>query len=184
MWSQDRYTVACRVAAAAHAGQTVPGSELPYLLHVTLVAMEVVAALRAEPGHDEDLAVQCALLHDTIEDTPVSFEELESAFGRAVAAGVLALTKDEALPKDEQMPDSLRRIREQPHEIWMVKLADRIVNMQPPPKHWEPDKVAAYKVEAREILRTLGEASPLLAARLAEKIERYGGSMIRMKDEG
>jgi (p)ppGpp synthase/HD superfamily hydrolase len=176
MWSQDHYTAACRVAAAAHVGQSVPGSGLPYLLHVTLVAMEVIAALRAEPGHDEDLAVQCALLHDTIEDTSVTLEELAGAFGRPVAEGVLALSKDEALPKDEQMPDSLRRIREQPREVWLVKLADRIVNMQPPPKHWEPDKVAAYKQEARSILAALGEASPLLAARLGEKIEAYGVS--------
>lgn len=174
MWSQDRYTAASRFAAAAHAGQTVPGSELPYLLHVTLVAMEVIAVLRAEPGHDEDLAVLCALLHDTVEDTAVTVAELEAAFGRAVAEGVLALSKDESLPKSEQMADSLRRIRLQPREVWMVKLADRVVNMQPPPKHWEPAKIAAYRQEAREILAALGEASPSLAARLAEKIEQYG----------
>ncbi len=174
MWSQDLYTAASRFAAVAHAGQHVPATGLPYLLHVTLVAMEVSAALRAEPGHDEDLAMQCALLHDTIEDTAVTFEQLEATFGRPVADGVLALTKDERLPKAEQMPDSLRRIREQPREIWLVKLADRIVNLQPPPKHWTRDRIEAYKAEARTILATLGPASPFLAARLAEKIEAYG----------
>lgn len=174
MWSQDRYTAAARFAAAAHAGQTVPGTDLPYLLHVSLVAMEVGAALRAEPGHDEDLAIQCALLHDTIEDTAVTHAQLAAAFGPPVAGGVLALSKDEALPKDQRMPDSLRRIREQPRAIWLVKLADRIVNMQPPPQHWDAAKVAAYRAEARDILAALGAASPLLAARLAAKIEAYG----------
>jgi (p)ppGpp synthase/HD superfamily hydrolase len=174
MWSQDRYTAASRFAAVAHAGQHMPGTELPYLLHVTLVAMEVSAALRAVPGHDEDLALQCALLHDTIEDSAVTFEQLEATFGRPVAAGVLALTKDEELPKAEQMPDSLRRIGEQPREIWLVKLADRVVNLQPPPKHWARDKIEAYKAESRTILAALGAASPLLASRLAEKIEAYG----------
>jgi len=174
MWDQDRYTAASRFAATAHAGQSIPGSELPYLLHITLVAMEVSVALRAEPGHDEDLAMGCALLHDTIEDTQVRFEQLEASFGRPVAEGVLALSKAEALPKAEQMPDSLRRIRTQPREVWLVKLADRIVNMQPPPKHWERAKIAQYKAEARTILAALGEASPLLAARLAQKIEAYG----------
>jgi len=174
MWDQDRYTAASRFAATAHVGQTVPGSELPYLLHITLVAMEVSAALRAEPGHDEDLAMSCALLHDTIEDTQVRFEQLEAHFGRPIAEGVLALSKAEALPKDQQMPDSLRRIRAQPREVWLVKLADRIVNMQPPPKHWDGTKIAQYKAEARTILAALGEASPLLAARLAQKIEAYG----------
>lgn len=176
MWSQDRYTAAASFAAAAHLGQTVPGGELPYLLHIALVAMEVAAALRAEPGHDEDLALCCALLHDTLEDTAVSYEQLAAAFGPAVADGVLALSKDERLPDDEQMPDSLRRIRAQPREVWLVKLADRIVNLQPPPKHWRPEKIAAYRDQARDILAALGEASPLLAARLAAKIEAYGSS--------
>jgi (p)ppGpp synthase/HD superfamily hydrolase len=165
---------AAQFAAEAHLGQTVPGSELPYLLHVTMVAMEVAAALRVEPDFDEDLAMRCALLHDTVEDTAVTYEQVAAAFGQAVADGVLALSKDPALPKEQQMPDSLRRIAAQPHEVWLVKLADRIVNLQRPPKYWEPDKIAAYRQEGHSILVALGEASPFLAARLAAKIEVYG----------
>ncbi len=175
MWSQDRYTAASRFAAEAHFGQQLPGSELPYLLHVTDVAMEVLAALRAEPNHDEELAVLCALLHDTIEDTAVTYEQVEATFGATVAAGVQALSKNPALPKAEQMPDSLRRIREQPQAVWLVKLADRIVNLQQPPAYWQPQKIAAYRAEAGVILAALGAASPFLAARLAAKIEVYGG---------
>jgi (p)ppGpp synthase/HD superfamily hydrolase len=174
MWSQDRYAEASRFAAMAHSGQTLPNADLPYLLHVTQVAMEVVAALRAEPGHDEDLAVLCALLHDTVEDTAVTVEQLAAAYGQPVADGVLALTKDESLPKEQQIRDSLRRIRQQPRAVWLVKLADRIVNLQLPPRHWEPAKIAQYKADAREIFETLGVASPLLAARLEVKIAAYG----------
>lgn len=173
MWSQDRYIAASRFAAAAHAGQTLPDTELPYLLHVTLVAMEVMAALRAEPGHDEDLAVQCALLHDTIEDCGVTIVQLEATFGRPVAEGVAALSKDPALARTEQIADSLRRIRDQPHAVWLVKLADRITNLQPPPASWSRDKIVAYREEARTILTALGEVSPFLAARLTAKIEAY-----------
>lgn len=175
---QDRYTTAAQFAAAAHAGQTVTGTTLPYLLHVTLVAMEVSAALRAEPGHDEGFAIQCALLHDTVEDTSVSYAQLVATFGQPVADGVLALSKDPTLPKGEQMRDSLRRIQAQPHAVWLVKLADRIVNLQPPPQHWTTEKIAAYKEEARVILATLGAASPLLAARLAAKIAAYGAGRV------
>lgn len=116
----------------------------------------------------------CALLHDTVEDTAVTYEQVAAGFGQPVADGVLALTKDEGLPKGEQMPDSLRRIKRQPREVWLVKLADRIVNLQPPPKHWQAERIAAYKVESDSILAALGEASPLLAERLAAKIEAYG----------
>ena len=174
-WTQDGYLRAVRFAADAHGAQKFPGTELPYLLHVTSVAMEVQAALRVEPGRDQELAVQCALLHDVVEDTPVTLDAVRAAFGPAVADGVSALSKDPALPKAEQLPDSLQRIRRQPHEVWMVKLADRITNLQRPPSHWSPQKIAGYREEAILIHRQLSPASPALAARILEKIERYGG---------
>jgi len=63
-WSQDKYIEAYWFAADAHRGQTVPGTELPYIIHRPLVSMEVISALDWNPDGDEDLAVQCALLHD------------------------------------------------------------------------------------------------------------------------
>src|SRR5262245_9451528 len=132
MWSPDKYLHALRFAAERHQGQTVPGSGLPYVTHLAAVAAEVCCAVARESVAEPDLAVQCALLHDTLEDTATSFAEVEQAFGVQVASGVLALTKDAKLPKAERMADSLRRIREQPREVWMVKLADRITNLQKP----------------------------------------------------
>jgi len=172
-WSPDRYLQAARFAARAHNAQKVPGSELPYLLHVTTVAAEVMAALARESMSQPDLAVVCALLHDTIEDCGVHAEALADEFGPDVAAGVLALSKDPALPKDQAMADSLRRVQQQPREVWMVKLADRITNLQPPPAHWLPAKIAAYRAEALAIADTLGAASPHLHARLRAKIADY-----------
>ena len=81
-------------AAARHGDQKVPGSELPYITHVGAVAMEVLATLAVEELADPDLAVACALLHDTVEDTSTTASEIASAFGAAVAEGVLALSKD------------------------------------------------------------------------------------------
>ena len=172
-WSPDRYLQAARFAARAHNAQKVPGSELPYLLHVTPVAAEVMAALARESMSQPDLAVVCALLHDTIEDCGVHAEALADEFGPDVAAGVLALSKDPALPKDQAMADSLRRVQQQPREVWMVKLADRITNLQPPPAHWLPAKIATYRAEAIVIADTLGAASPHLHARLRAKIADY-----------
>ena len=142
-------------------------------MHISLVAMEVTAALAIERFRDPDLAVQCALLHDTLEDTATTYAQLASAFGPRVADGARALSKDESLPKAERMADSLRRIREQPHEVWIVKLADRITNLQPPPAHWPADKRARYRDEAGEIARVLGPASPYLDRRIQDKISAY-----------
>lgn len=176
-WSQEKYLAAWLFAAEAHGAQRVPGTSLPYVVHVGAVAMEVTAALaQGSRVNDPDLAVQCALLHDVIEDTSVTFDEVADHFGQAVAAGVSALSKDGRLPtKTEQMADSLHRIQQQPYEVWMVKLADRTVNLQPPPPHWNAAKIAAYREEARTILAVLGAADVYLAQRLAEKIEVYGG---------
>ena len=172
-WSQDAYLEAYRFAAEAHLGQLCPGTEISYLMHIGFVSMEVLAALAAEEYDDGDLAVCCALLHDTVEDTEVSREDVAERFGDAVAAGVAALSKDSSLAKSERMADSLRRIRAQPREVWLVKLADRISNLAPPPAHWSAEKTTAYREEAQEILDALGEASPFLSARLAERIDAH-----------
>ncbi len=173
IWSPDRYARAARFAAIAHLGQKVPGGDLPYLLHVVAVAGEVMAAIALEPVADPDLAVTCALLHDTIEDTGVTAASVEAEFGPAVAAGVLALSKNPDLPKAQAMEDSLRRIRDQPREIWIVKLADRIVNLERPPHYWQPAKIAAYRVEGIAIADALGPASAYLHHRLRNKIAEY-----------
>ncbi|MDX1653693.1 MAG: HD domain-containing protein [Candidatus Competibacteraceae bacterium] len=174
-WSQDLYQQGLAFAARAHTHQRLPGSRLPYILHVAQVAAEVAAILVVEPDLDGNLALGCALLHDVLEDTAVTRAELEACFGEAIAAGVVALSKDPNLPKQKAMADSLNRIRQQPREVWLVKLADRITNLQLPPKHWSADKVRGYRSEAQLILEQLGEASPLLAERLREKIAGYPG---------
>jgi (p)ppGpp synthase/HD superfamily hydrolase len=119
------------------------------------------------------LAVQCALLHDVIEDTEVTYQHVVDTFGSAVADGVLALSKDKNLEKMAQMEDSLRRIRQQPLEVWMVKLADRITNLQLPfPSYWDKEKIATYRREAITIHKALKDASPYLAHRLQMMISQ------------
>lgn len=172
MFSPDRYVAALRFAAAKHNGVTVKGSDLPYLVHVVSVTAEVIAALPVTRVNDPDLAVVCALLHDTVEDTKTTVEEIAAHFGAGVAAGVSALTKDKTKAGDA-MGDSLRRIREQPPEIAIVKLADRITNLAPPPAHWTREKCATYRAEAGTIADALGYASAALEARLRERMLEY-----------
>ncbi|MBW4673066.1 MAG: HD domain-containing protein [Desmonostoc geniculatum HA4340-LM1] len=172
-WSQETYIKALNKAAQAHQGQKMPGSDKPYIIHLSCVCMEVIAALNVEKKRDENLAIQCAILHDIIEDTVTTFEEIKTEFGEAIANGVLALTKDNSLEKNLQMTDSLRRIKKQSPEIWMVKLADRITNLQAPPHYWNQDKIIRYREEGIQIYEALKDASPFLASRLASKIEDY-----------
>lgn len=170
-WDQDRYLKAHLFAAAAHRGQLFSDTDLPYLVHLNLVAMEVIAAL--PPERMGNLAVECALLHDTLEDTEITYQDLKREFGEEVAEGVAALSKDSSLPRERRIPDSLERIQRQPIEIWMVKLADRISNLLPPPNHWGKTRINSYYLESGLILRDLGGASAPLAQRLQDKQLAY-----------
>lgn len=173
-WSREKYVRAYRFAAEAHRGQTIAGSDRPYIVHPTLVSMEIISVLSIEPGWDGDLALQTALLHDVLEDTPHRFEEIRSQFGNAVAEGVLAMTKDQDVQDwQRRIIESLNRIRKQPWEIWLVKMADRITNLAPPPAGWSEARIEDYRKEALLIYRSLGKANPFLARRLSRKIAAY-----------
>ena len=174
MWDPEVYRRALHVAATRHAGQLMTGTTLPYLVHVTSVAGEVMRAIALEPVAAPDLAVACALLHDVVEDTATTVDELAAEFGPEVAAGVAALSKDPALAKAAQLDDSLARIRACPREVWIVKLADRITNLHPPPASWDGDKRRRYQDEARRIHAALASAHRLLGARLEAMIDGYG----------
>ena len=173
---QTLYQQAIKFASAKHLekGQKVPGTNLPYDVHISNVAMEVLIAWFNTPHFDLGFAIQVALLHDTIEDTATDFEELKSKFGIEVAKAVSALSKNEALPKEQRMNDCLTRIKKLQPEVCVVKLADRITNLQPPPPDWSEEKRIKYQEEARIILSELGSGNEYLAKRLDSKIEEYG----------
>jgi (p)ppGpp synthase/HD superfamily hydrolase len=172
-WTQDDYIQAYRFAADRHHGQKYPGTDLPYVMHLSFVCMEVIVACHHSDVEDETIAIQCALLHDTIEDTSTTYEEIKQEFGVKVADGVLALTKNADLEKSLRMLDSLQRIQQQPRAIGSVKLADRITNLQAPPHYWQPEKIVAYREEAIVIYEHLKLANDYLANRLQQKIEAY-----------
>lgn len=164
---------ALRFAAKAHAKQKVPDSELPYLVHVTEVAFEALGAVDHDPSLDRELVVACALLHDTIEDTGMSMDDIEQSFGRTVAEGVSALSKNPELTSRDAMEESLERIVLCRKEVWVVKLADRIVNLADPPSYWTNAKRREYQSIAVLIADTLGPASAFLNARIRGKIQDY-----------
>ncbi|WP_435525876.1 hypothetical protein [Chryseobacterium indoltheticum] len=93
---QDIYQRTIKFAAQKHTdcNQTIPGTNLPYIVHLSNVAMEIFIAAEKTKNFDIELAIQVSLLHDILEDTEVTFDELENEFGKKVAIGVLALTKE------------------------------------------------------------------------------------------
>jgi len=170
----EKIQTALEFAAQAHKNQKIPGSDLPYFLHVVEVYSELIPLLNQQNDLDFELLFCSAILHDTIEDTSVSFGMIVEKFGEAIAKGVLALSKNPNLPKEKQMADSLERIIKEPKEIRMVKMADRINNLKNPPHYWDLEKRKKYQKEAQLILEKLGGgSSPLIERRLQRKIEEY-----------
>ena len=173
---QTIYQNAFFFAAQKHqrAKNWIKGTEdVPYAVHLGNVAMEIIFAHHQAPTFDLGFAIQLALLHDVLEDTPCQQEELQEKFGTAVAEGVIALTKDKSIEKNLRMADSLERILSSPAEVGMVKLADRITNLQPPPSPWTKEKIRAYYTDAELIFNTLGHLNAALSERMKDQMAFY-----------
>jgi guanosine-3',5'-bis(diphosphate) 3'-pyrophosphohydrolase len=108
-----------------------------------------VAELIARVGGVADLAVlQAAVLHDTLEDTETTREELAARFGEAVAGIVAEVTDDKARPKAERKRLQVEHAPQLSREAKLVKLGDKICNvrdvLRAPPEKWDARRRAEY----------------------------------------
>lgn len=172
-WDRELYLRAARFACEAHAEQHIKDSPANYSLHLSSVSMEVLAAWHMMPDFDISIAMPVAWLHDTLEDTATTEDALRLQFGEPVLKCVRALTKDASLPYETRMPDVLKRLQAAPREASIVKLADRITNLQKPPRSWSKEKCAHYLEEAKVIRTAVGGAHETLRERLDQKIAAY-----------
>jgi len=116
----------------------------PYINH----PLEVAEVLARIGGVDDATVLQAALLHDTVEDTQTTPEELEREFGAAVRKLVEEVTDDKTLPKLER---KRLQIEHAPHlspRAKLIKLADKICNVRDvthsPPKGWDEQRRIEY----------------------------------------
>ncbi|MEG3792106.1 bifunctional (p)ppGpp synthetase/guanosine-3',5'-bis(diphosphate) 3'-pyrophosphohydrolase [Lysobacter sp. CCNWLW3] len=141
------------IGAAAHAGQTRKSGE-PYITHPV-----AVAKVLADQGLDVETLI-AAILHDTIEDTPLTREGLATEFGETVAElvdGVTKLDKLQFRDRQEAAAESFRKMllaMARDLRVILIKLADRLHNMR---------TLGAQSAEAREriALETLEIYAPI-----------------------
>src|SRR5207244_5473737 len=108
-------------AARKHSKQRRKGEAgEPYVNHLAEVARLVAEAT----GGKDTVAVLAALLHDAIEDTPTTREELEGEFGREVAAVVAEVTDDKSLPKAERKRLQVETAPHKSARAKLIKIAD------------------------------------------------------------
>lgn len=132
-------------AAQKHRAQRRKGnSDTPYINHV----IDVLHILHVEAEiHDSEILC-AAVLHDTIEDTETSYDEITALFGVIIANLVMEVTDDKTLPKDVCKQLQISKAGLSSHKARCIKLADKIANVRDlidsPPSHWPMERVIAY----------------------------------------
>lgn len=150
-------------AAEKHQGQVRKDQrESPYITHPLLVAQ----ILWEIGGIRETAILTTAILHDTIEDTPTSPDELESRFGAVVLRIVLEVTDDKSLPKIERKRRQVLHAPELSQPARLVKLGDKLANctdiLKSPPRGWDLERRRNYIQWAADVVsRIRGVNAPL-----------------------
>ena len=166
-------------AARQHIAQRRKGERAePYINHLT-----EVAALLAEATDGSDVVlVMGGLLHDTLEDTDATYEDIEERFGSDVAALVAEVTDDKSLPKEERKRLQIEKTAGKSQRAKLLKLADKTSNLRglvaSPPKGWPPARLHDYVVWAHDVVRSCRGLNPQLEAAFdaahAEARRHYG----------
>jgi guanosine-3',5'-bis(diphosphate) 3'-pyrophosphohydrolase len=143
----------------------------PYINHPIALAR----VLSIEGGIDDVDVICAALLHDTIEDTETSEEELLQRFGPRVTAIVAAVTDDKDLPKQQRKELQVEHALQLTPEAKLVKLADKICNLRDvassPPPDWPLARRREYFDWARRVIDGLRGVHAGLEARFDEAFE-------------
>jgi (p)ppGpp synthase/HD superfamily hydrolase len=137
----------------------------PVVNHLAEVA-DLVA--RATDGADADLIV-AAVLHDTVEDTATTFEELAGRFGGRVASLVAEVTDDKTLPLSERKRLQVENAAHASHGAKVIKIADKTSNLRAmalsPPRNWSEARRAEYLNWGRQVVANCRGANRWLEAK-------------------
>jgi len=144
--------------------------QTPYINH----PIDLIAVLAIEAGITDERVLVAALLHDTVEDTDTSFEELEEVFGSAVAGLVRELSDDKNLPKDERKRLQIEHAKHASSEAKCLKIADKICNVRDithePHAYWSIERRQEYLDLAESVVAECRRDSAELEALFDEAV--------------
>ena len=149
-------------AVEKHAGQVRKGTDLPYIIH-PLEVMTILGAM-----HVDTEVMAAGALHDTVEDTGVTIDDIKANFGNRVAELVHGHTEDKSKSWEERKKEALEELRDAPFDLKCLVMADKLSNMraiardyrQIGDKVWErfsrpKDKQAWYYAEGVKALESM-----------------------------
>lgn len=127
----------------------------PYINH----PIGVARILTSEAGIYDITTLQAAILHDTVEDTDTTLDEIEEHFGKKVRNIVDEVTDDKNLPKHVRKQLQIEHAPQRSYEAKLVKLADKLYNLRDlsrsTPVGWSRDRVLEYFEWAKEVVHGL-----------------------------
>ena len=144
---------ATQFAADRHRNQRRKDAEAsPYINHPIALAN----VLANEGGVTDPVVLCAALLHDTIEDTDTTADELRTIFGDEITSVVLEVTDDKSLPKAKRKELQIEHARHASPQAKLVKLADKICNLRDiaatPPADWDQKRKDQYFDWAKSVI--------------------------------
>lgn len=154
--------LACDYAARRHSGQTRNGAARePYVNHVIKVAARVARSPQAT-----ETLILGAILHDIVEDTDGTLDEITTLFGPGVAALVAEVTDNKTLPKAERKRRQVASVAGKSLAARQIKLADKAANLaalcDSPPTDWDAGRRRAYVDWADEVIAGCRGINPFL----------------------
>ncbi|XP_020821065.1 guanosine-3',5'-bis(diphosphate) 3'-pyrophosphohydrolase MESH1 [Phascolarctos cinereus] len=151
--------------------------ETPYINH----PIGVARILTHEAGVTDITVLQAALLHDTVEDTNTTLEEVEEHFGAEVRGIVDEVTDNKALPKLERKRLQVENASQSSRGAKLVKLADKLYNLRDlnrsTPKGWSEQRVQEYFEWAAQVVKGLQGTSPQMESALQKLFQERGLSL-------
>jgi GTP diphosphokinase / guanosine-3',5'-bis(diphosphate) 3'-diphosphatase len=156
-------------AAGKHNDQRRKDSQSsPYINHLIGVAETLWSVGEVR---DENLLV-AAILHDTIEDTDTTAEEIRAEFGEQVLAIVLEVTDDKSLPKQTRKQLQVEHAPHKSDKAKLLKIADKINNIRDiiksPPADWSMERKREYLLWSERVVAGLRGVSPRLESHYDE----------------
>lgn len=147
-------------AAEAHKDQRRKGNGgSPYINHLIEVAYLVANVAMVK----DTSILQAAILHDILEDTETTEEQLRSQFNEQVVSYVKFLTDDKSLSLDDRRKAQIKHINRASSELKVIKLADHCSNITSIPPSWNPERINSYRDWSARVAKLCFDASPELA---------------------
>lgn len=153
-----------RFAAAAHQGQLRKGRlGAPYIVHPIEVMEVLLQAGIADPA-----ILAGALLHDTVEDTATTGEQIAALFGATVASIVDETTDPQGLSRAERRRHQVETLPGKSAACQYIKVGDKISNLRTilrdPPPEWGADRKIEYLVFSDQVVAACDKVAPALLA--------------------